>query len=123
MEKDQRPVSPHLQIYSLPLSAKLSILHRISGIVLFFSLGLMVLFLFVLSLGFPYWKVIAAVLDTKISLLFFFMLTYILYYHLCNGIRHLIWDYGKYMEKKHFVISGMMVIFSSLALTILTWSA
>ena len=52
---DPRPMSPHIQIYKLPFTAKLSILHRGTGIVLFAGLILMVMVLLSIAGGAESW--------------------------------------------------------------------
>ncbi len=119
--QDQRPMSPHLQVYILPLTAKLSILHRMTGAALFAALLLMVLVLFTLASGEQSWKLMQTFLSSWFGLIVLFGFTFILYYHLCTGIRHLLWDIGMYMEKQSSMKTGLMVIFSSVFLTVITW--
>jgi len=119
--QDQRPMSPHLQIYKLPLTAKLSILHRITGAALFVALILMVMVLFALAAGEQNWNFVQAILSSWFGMLVLFGMTFSLYYHLCNGIRHLFWDVGMYMEKETLLQSGIAVIVCSIVLTVITW--
>lgn len=48
-------------------------------------------------------------------------LTFSLYYHLCNGIRHLIWDTGHLFEIRNATLAGIIVVFAAVTLSVLTW--
>jgi succinate dehydrogenase / fumarate reductase cytochrome b subunit len=119
--QDQRPMSPHIQIYTLPLTAKLSILHRATGAALFVAMLLMVIVLFVLASGEESWKLLQVYLSSWFGLMLLIGISFCLYYHLCNGIRHMFWDTGLFMEKESLTSSGFIVIFSSVFLTAITW--
>ncbi|MCL4110053.1 UNVERIFIED_CONTAM: hypothetical protein GTU68_038270 [Idotea baltica] len=114
-------MSPHLQIYKLPFTAKLSILHRGTGAVLFAGLILMVLVLLSVSNGAESWASMQSFLSSFIGKFILFGFTFSLYYHLCNGIRHLFWDVGMGLEMEDAKKSGIAVIGASVFLTLLTW--
>lgn len=118
---DQRPMSPHLQIYRLPLTALLSILHRATGAALFLAMLIMVLVLLALASGEQYWTMMQSILSSWFGLIILMVMTFSLYYHLCNGIRHMIWDLGLAMEKNSLKKSGVLVLFSSVFLSLITW--
>ncbi len=118
---DPRPMSPHLQVYKLPLTAKLSILHRITGAVLFTGLILMILVLLSAANGADSWQNMHAFLSSIFGKFVLFGFTFSLYYHLCNGIRHLFWDIGKGLDLVDANKSGIAVIAISVFLTLLTW--
>ncbi len=118
---DERPMSPHLQVYNLPITARISILHRITGAVLLFGLFLMVAVLLSLAMGESSWQLVKNLIDNWFGYLFLFGLTFSVYFHFCHGIRHLIWDTGKHMEKHKQLNSGLLVIVVSSLLTITTW--
>jgi succinate dehydrogenase / fumarate reductase cytochrome b subunit len=118
---NKRPLSPHLQIYKPQLTSLMSILHRFTGI--FLSLGTVVL---------AYWLIAAAsgadsyqqaqdLLGSWLGLVFLFGWSFALFYHLCNGIRHLFWDIGLGMDIKMVYLSGKLVLIASLILTALAW--
>jgi succinate dehydrogenase / fumarate reductase cytochrome b subunit len=118
---NKRPLSPHLQIYQPQLTSLMSILHRLSGV--FLSLGSVVL---------AYWLIAAAsgadsyqqaqdLLGSFLGLLFLFGWSFALFYHLCNGIRHLFWDIGLAMDIKMVYLSGKLVLLASVVLTALAW--
>ena len=118
---DQRPMSPHLQIYRLPLTALLSILHRATGAALFLAMLIMVAVLLALASGEQYWMLVQSFLSSWFGIVLLIGMTFSLYYHLCNGIRHMFWDMGLAMEKKSLTMSGFLVLFSSVFLTLITW--
>ena len=98
MKTSNRPLSPHIQVYKMPLSAKLSILHRITGLGL--SLGAVVLVFWLFSLA--YLSSTAVNLHTffssSVGKVILIAWTFAFFYHFCNGIRHLFWDVGKGYE-------------------------
>lgn len=118
---DPRPMSPHLQIYKLPFTAKLSILHRGTGAVLFAGLILMVLVLLSIAGGAESWATMQNFLSGFIGKFILFGFTFCIYYHMCNGIRHLFWDIGMGLELDDAKKSGLVVIGASVFLTLLTW--
>lgn len=118
---DPRPMSPHLQIYKLPFTAKLSILHRGTGVMLFAGLILMVLTLLSIASGPECWASMQSFLSSIIGKIILIGFTFCLFYHLCNGIRHLFWDIGKGLELADAKRSGMAVIVCSVLFTALTW--
>ncbi len=118
---DKRPMSPHLQIYDLPLAAKLSIFHRMTGAVLFMGLILITIMLIILANQTEYWPSIQLFLSSWLAKFIFIGFTFSLYYHLSNGIRHLFWDIGKGFSLEDTKRSNRIVIVSSSLLTLFTW--
>lgn len=116
-----RPVSPHLQIYRLPLTAILSISHRVTGVFLALGAAALSLTLAALAGGPVAYKGAAAFWGSPVGYLFLFAWTLALYYHLANGIRHLVWDAGHGFDKASRMKSGRLVVAVSGGLTLLTW--
>jgi len=114
-------MSPHLQVYNLPFTAMLSILHRATGAGLFFGLILMVWVLGAAAGGAESWQSMHGFLSSWFGQLVLLGFTFSLYYHFCNGIRHLFWDIGKGFELSDADKAGKIVIAASIALTLLTW--
>ena len=118
-----RPLSPHLQIYRLPLSAIVSISHRLTGV--FLCLGLLV-FLAVLitaAEGPQAYEPMRLWLQAWVGQGLLILFTYALYFHFCNGVRHLFWDAGYGFELKTVHISSYAVIVVSILMTAATWLA
>ncbi len=118
---DKRPMSPHLQVYKLPLTANLSILHRGTGAILFIGLILMVCILTAGASGYESWQSMHGFLSSWFGKLILFGLTFSLYYHFCNGVRHLFWDIGQGLDLESAHKSGKAVIVTSITLTLFTW--
>ena len=116
-----RPLSPHLTIYRPQLNSVLSILHRITGIILIFGILLIVGWFFSLSLGEMSFQFYSFWLNTLFGKLIMFGSLCALWYHFFAGIRHLFWDFGIGFEMKHVRTSGYFVIGMTLILSFLTW--
>ncbi len=116
-----RPLSPHLQVYKLPMTALMSISHRITGVVLAGGMLLVVGFLVAAVMGPEYYDLIMSYARTDYGLYFFMAWSFALYYHLCNGIRHLIWDTVCMLEFGQAVAAGWVVLLATAALTAGTW--
>lgn len=123
MSSSQRPLSPHLQIYRLPLLAVMSISHRIAGIGL--AIGLLVLawWLGALAAGPDAYAAVQAVLGSLLGRLVMLGFAGALFYHLFNGIRHLLWDIGWGYEIPQAYNSGRTVIAVAALATVVTWLA
>ena len=122
MAADNRPLSPHLQIYRPQITSVLSILHRISGV--FMSLGILLLacWLAAAASGPESYEIAVALLGSVVGRLLLFGWTLAFFYHFLNGIRHLEWDTGRGFELPQVVRSGWLVVVLSVALTLLMWS-
>lgn len=118
---DKRPMSPHIQIYKMPITATLSILHRGTGVVLFIGLLLMVWVLAAVAGGVDSWQTMQHFLSSWLGQFVLLGFTFSLYYHLCNGMRHLLWDTGKGLSLKSVHFSALVVLIASAVLTLLTW--
>lgn len=99
MDKIDRPLSPHLQIYRLPLTAVLSITHRISGIILSLGLLLFVVCLMAVAGGPARYALVEGFFDSLIGRIALWAWIFAFFLHFCHGIRHLIWDTGNGLEK------------------------
>lgn len=116
-----RPLSPHLQVYRLPMTALMSITHRITGAALTAGL-LLISALFVAgALGESEFSFVMDLAMSPAGLIVLLAWSLALFYHLVNGVRHLIWDLGFGYEKHQAVASGWTVILATLALTGATW--
>ena len=121
MNDSKNPLSPHLQIYRWQVSSLVSITHRITGILNL--LGLIFICIWISSVGisenfFEYFSIFLKSFIGKFTLIGF---TWSISYHLLSGVRHLFWDLGYGYEIKTANISGTIVIFGSLILTLVLW--
>jgi succinate dehydrogenase / fumarate reductase cytochrome b subunit len=117
----KQPLSPHLQIYRLPLTALLSIVHRATGVVLALGSLLLIWVLAVVANGPQAYESAYVHMASWYGQLFLFGLTFALYLHFCNGIRHLFWDVGKGFELETVDLTAKLVIAVAIILTIATW--
>ena len=121
MNDSKNPLSPHLQIYRWHISSLLSIIHRISGVINLLALILIFFWLIFLSLGENNYQSFLLIINSFIGKFILIGFTWSMIFHLLSGIRHLVWDLGYGFEIKTANITGVIVIISSLALTIIFW--
>ncbi len=121
MKQDPRPLSPHLQVYKPQLTSMLSILHRGTGIVLGFGALVLSLYLVAVATGPASFQYFHAFFHSWIGELSLLVGSGCLYYHLCNGIRHLFWDCGRGFALPTVYASGVAVVVGTVVLTGVTW--
>ena len=121
MSNGDRPLSPHLQIYAWQWTMALSILHRATGVGLAGGTLLMVWWLLALANGAESFDTVQMVVGSWIGRLCLLGWTWALFYHFCNGIRHLFWDIGKGFELDTARNSGYAVVAASIVFTVLAW--
>ena len=119
MKKSELPISPHLQIYKPQITSILSITHRITGICLNFLIIFVSLWLLSLSLGENAYNYFIEFSNTIFMKLVMSISIFGLSYHAMNGIRHILWDFGFFLNNLSALISGIIVILSALVLSIL----
>jgi succinate dehydrogenase / fumarate reductase cytochrome b subunit len=118
----RRPLSPHLQAYNMmQMSSASSIFHRITGVALGFGTLLLTLWLVAAAAGDAAFSLVQAVLASWLGLLILFGFTFALFYHFCNGIRHLAWDAGKGFDLPAMYRNGRMAIAAAVVLTVGFW--
>ena len=121
MNDSKNPLSPHLQIYRWHISSLLSITHRISGVINLLALILIFFWLIFLSSGENAYESFLLIINSFIGKFILIGFTWSMSFHLLSGVRHLVWDLGYGFEIKTANITGIIVIISSLALTIIFW--
>lgn len=121
MEKRARPLSPHLQIYRPQLTSVLSVTHRGTGIALVAGSLLLVYWLLAAASGAEAYASAQALLGSWIGRIVLLGFSFSLFFHLCNGIRHLFWDVGLGFELKTTYASGAAVVIVSVAMTVVAW--
>ena len=121
MNDSKNPLSPHLQIYKWHISSLLSITHRISGVINLIALILIFFWLLFLSFGENNYELFISIINSFFGKFILIGFTWSMIFHLLSGIRHLVWDLGYGYEIKTANISGIIVIISSLAVTIIFW--
>lgn len=114
-----RPLSPHLGVYKFLYTMTLSILHRLTGGAAFVGFLLLVWWLMALAAGHDAYDRAMRIIDTPVVKLLLVGFTFSFVYHFCNGIRHLVWDTGRGLERAQARRSGYLVVVSSVVLTAL----
>ena len=118
---DKRPLSPHLQIYKLPLTAFLSIAHRATGIVNSLAIVLLVLLIASASGSPESYEFMSGIANSWFGKLVLFGFTLTLYYHMANGIRHLFWDVGLGLDLEIAKKSGNVCLIAAAVMSVITW--
>lgn len=116
-----RPKSPNVQIYRPQLTSVLSILNRITGIVLSVCAVVLVVWLMAAATAPQAYDGVQSAITSWIGQILMFGATFALFFHLCGGIRHLVWDTVHGFELRSIYISGWAVLGASLALTVAAW--
>ena len=122
MDTRERPLSPHLQVYKPQLTSILSIMHRVTGVALAAGTCLLVWWLAAIALGGEYYTIMQKIMGSWYGRLTLLGWSFALFYHLCNGIRHLFWDMGVGLELPRAYQSGWLVIAAAILLTFGTWT-
>jgi len=119
--KNNRPLSPHLQVYRLPLTGIISISHRITGVFLSTGLILFVGIVSIIASGPEPYAEMQLVANNIFFKLLYWGFIYALFFHLCHGVRHLIWDVGKSFDLETLDRYAKYELIASLVLTISTF--
>src|SRR4029079_768643 len=114
---NQRPLSPHLGVYKFMYTMALSILHRITGCAASVGFLLFVWWLMALASGPAAYASAMSALGSPLAKLLLVGFTFSFVYHFCNGIRHLVWDTGRGLQRKQARRSGAFVIIAAVVLT------
>ena len=116
--ENKNPLSPHIQIYRWHISSLVSISHRITGIINIIVITLVCLWVSLLLLGESKYETINLLLNTSIGKFIILAITWSFSFQVLSEIRHLIMDFGYGFELKTTKISGLIVIFGSIILTV-----
>ena len=121
MSNQGRPLSPHLSVYRWPITMTLSILHRVTGAAL--SVGFVVLALWLISAasGNIAYDRFLSLLSTLPGRLLLIGWSFAFFLHLCNGVRHLVWDTGRGLEKQQATKSAWVVVGLTIVMTLGYW--
>jgi len=119
----RRPLSPHLQAYNMMrMSSATSIFHRITGVALAGGTLLLTAWLVAAATSDAAFSVVQAIYGSWFGLVVLFGFTFALFYHFCNGIRHLRWDAGKGFDLPSMHRNGRIVIGAAIVLTVAVWA-
>ena len=121
MAQTERPLSPHLQVYRPQITSMLSILHRLTGVVLGGGTLLLAWWLIAAAVGPEAYAEVAWFISSWLGRLVLLGCTFCLFYHLCNGIRHLGWDIGWGFELPVLRATGWLVLVAAMGMTLGAW--
>lgn len=103
------------------MTTVLSILHRASGIILAFGALLMAYWFWAVMSGADSYAVVHGFLNSWFGKGLLIIWTLCHFYHLCNGMRHLVWDTGHGLELSQAYLGGKIVLVATVILTLLVW--
>ena len=118
---NKNPLSPHIQIYRWQVSSLVSISHRITGIVNIFAITVICFWVFSLLLGETNYEFTKLFLQSIFGKFIIIALTWSFNFQILSEIRHLAMDFGFGFELKTTKVTGFLVIFGSIILTILSY--
>ncbi len=121
MTTDGQPLSPHLTIYRWPITMFVSLFHRGTGVAMSVGLIAFVIWLEAIALGAVQYEMLKHFMDSFIGQFMLLGWCFSFFFHLSNGIRHLIWDTGRLFEKNQVDTSAWFVIVTTVVLTAGYW--
>ncbi len=113
MNFEKNPLTPHLQIYKWHISSLLSIAHRIVGVVNFFVLILICLWIFSFNINENIFNIVVNLLTTNFGKFLIISICWSFSFFILNEIRHLAWDFGFGLDLKVSRITGILTILFS----------
>ena len=119
--KSKRPLSPHLQIYKPQMTSPLSILHRATGVAMAIGTLMVVWLLLSAAIGEAAFGQFMDFATSPLGQIMLFGWSLALFYHMANGVRHLIWDTGHMLNISCAKKAGMVVLLFAVIMTALTW--
>lgn len=119
----ERPLSPFMfpTWYRFQMTSALSILHRLTGIALSAGSILLTWWLIAVAAGGPLFAATHAFMSSPIGISLLVLWSMAFFYHLCSGIRHLVWDLGHGFQIRDAYRSGYTVLAATVLLTAVTW--
>lgn len=120
MPAQNRPLSPHLQVYRPQITSVLSILHRLTGVALSFGTLLLTWWLVAAAYGPDAFATAQGALGSIIGQLVLWGMVFAVWYHFANGIRHLLWDFGYGFEIEEVRRTGIVMVGFAVLATLAT---
>jgi succinate dehydrogenase / fumarate reductase, cytochrome b subunit len=121
MAANNRPLSPHLQVYRLPITGVISITHRATGILLTLGLILLVYVLYAIAAGEAVYNSLQVFMSFWLCQWVYWGLIYALFFHVCHGVRHLLWDVGKTFARETLQRYALIELAASAVLVLITY--
>ncbi|QIB34862.1 succinate dehydrogenase, cytochrome b556 subunit [Ancylobacter pratisalsi] len=117
----QRPLSPHLQIYRPMLTMMMSIVHRITGVALYFGTLLLVIWLVAAASSPESFAFVNGLYGSWLGILVMVGYSWALIHHAIGGVRHFVWDFGYGFGPESRELLAKVTIGGSIGLTVLLW--
>lgn len=121
MANTDRPLSPHLEIYRMQITMLMSIVHRITGVGLYFGVGWLGLWLLCAASGPEAHGTFQAVFNNWFGFILLVGFVWALFHHMVGGLRHFIWDLGKGFDQKSRFALGWATLIGGVVLTLITF--
>ena len=118
---NNKPLSPHIQIYSWNISSLISISHRITGVINILVLTLVCFWIASFLFGSSSYDVIQSILNSFFGKFLVIGITWSFSFQILSEIRHLFWDIGYGFEITTSKITGTIVVLGSFVITILIY--
>ena len=121
-KKVERPLSPHISIYSWQINMLMSIVHRFTGAALYLGTLLLAAWLVAVASGETSFALVNALFAHPIGQLVLFGYTWALLQHLLGGLRHLLWDTGRGLHIWQVNALSWLTVLAAIALTLAVWA-
>ena len=115
------PLSPHLQVYRWQITSVLSILHRITGVVSSLGSLILIFLLFAIGSGEDFYESTINVANNLFVSTILIGLTFSYLFYFANCVRHLFWDSGYGLELNTAKLTGWLIVFLTVVLTVVFW--
>jgi len=120
---ENRPLSPHLQVYRPAISMVMSIFHRLTGSALYIGMLMLAWWLIAAASGPDYYAVAMDWIGSVLGYLVLIGLSWAVFHHALGGLRHFLWDTGRGFEIPTVLRLSWATLIGSLSLTALFWAA
>lgn len=116
-----RPLSPHLTVYKMIPTMLASIMHRMTGVALYFGTLLVAVWLIAAASGPGAFGTVNAIYSSWFGILILFGYTWALMHHMLGGVRHFLWDATVLMDKQTATKLAYATFIGSVGLTVVIW--
>lgn len=117
-----RPLSPHLDIYRFHFSMALSILHRVASMAVLGMVVILIAWLWAAAYSPECFEGLSTLIATPIGQVLLLLASFVFYFKLASGLRHLIWDAGYAFERRQIDRTGRLAIAFAVIATAFTWA-
>jgi succinate dehydrogenase / fumarate reductase, cytochrome b subunit len=118
-----RPMSPYVSVWRWHLTMAVSILHRVTGVVLYGAALILAGWAIALAASPAAYDEFRLILGSPLGKLVLIAITFSLFFHLANGVRHLVWDFGSGFQPKTADMTAAVVVVFAAAATVAVWVA